>query len=209
MGPDLPVQTSSQYTQNHGILHTFATPYHPSTNGLAKRSVQILTQGLRTQEGPIHTRLTNLLFHYRITPQTTTGLSPAELPMGRRLRCKFTLLHPDTGKGPKLQQQKLVQVQNPRMHSFEVGEKLYARSFGRNKTWIPVVVNSKTGPMSYRLRTNDGQLLRRHLDQLRKRYQAEPNKKDETDLDDWPMWSRPRQPIPIQPAQLRRSTRTR
>ena len=153
------------YTQNHGILHTFATLYHPSTNGLAERSVQILKQGLRKQEGPIHTKLINLLFYYRITPQTTTGLCPAELLMGRRLHCKFTLLHPDTGKRPKLQEQKLVQVQNPRMRSFEVGEKLYARSFGSNKSWIPVVVKSKTGPVSYWVRANDGQLLHRHLDQ--------------------------------------------
>ena len=95
------------------------------------------------------------------------------------------------------------------MRSFEVREKPYTRSFGTNKSWIPIVVNSKTGPVSCRVRTNDGQLLCRHLDQLRKQYQAEPNQKDETDLDDWPMWSRPRQPIPLQPAPLRRSTRTR
>ena len=71
------------------------------------------------------------------------------------------------------------------MCSFEVGKKLYARSFGSNKGCIPVVVKSKTGLVSYWVRANDGQLLCRHLDQLRKQYQAKPDQRDKIDLD-WP-----------------------
>ena len=43
-------------------------------------------------------RLTQLLFRYRVTPQTTAGLSPAQLLMDRRLRTTLDLLHPDTSK---------------------------------------------------------------------------------------------------------------
>ena len=40
-------------------------------------------------------RISNFLFQYRVTPQTTTGFSPAELLM-RRLRTHLDLPHPDT-----------------------------------------------------------------------------------------------------------------
>ena len=41
-------------------------------------------------------RISKFLIQYRVTPQTTTGVSPAELLMGRRLRMHLDLLHPDT-----------------------------------------------------------------------------------------------------------------
>ena len=41
-------------------------------------------------------RISIFLFQYRVTLQTTTGVSPAELLMGRRLRMYLDLLHPDT-----------------------------------------------------------------------------------------------------------------
>ena len=41
-------------------------------------------------------RISIFLFQYRVTLQTTTGVSPAELLMGRRLRMHLDLLHPDT-----------------------------------------------------------------------------------------------------------------
>ena len=65
------------YTKTHGILHTFTAPYHPSSNGMAERSVQTMKQALKKLQGPISERLSQFLFHFRTTPQTTTGLSPA------------------------------------------------------------------------------------------------------------------------------------
>ena len=53
-------------------------------------------------EGPMEHHLTQFLFRYRVTPQTTTGLSPAQLLMGRRLRSTMDLLHPDTSKEWKI-----------------------------------------------------------------------------------------------------------
>ena len=40
-------------------------------------------------------RLIKFLFKYKVTPQTTTGSSPAQLLMVRRLRTHLNLLHPD------------------------------------------------------------------------------------------------------------------
>ena len=63
-----------------GITHVKASPYHPSTNGLAERAVQTFKSSMKKlTEGTLETKLSHFLFHYRLTPQTTTGQSPAEL----------------------------------------------------------------------------------------------------------------------------------
>ena len=82
--------TSSEFAEflrRNGVKHIKSAPYHPATNGLAERAMQVFKTGMRKmQEGTIPEKLARMLFQYRITPQTTTGMSPAELLMGRRLR---------------------------------------------------------------------------------------------------------------------------
>ena len=60
------------------------SPYHPASNGQAQRAVRIFKQGIeKRKEGSRRTKLSRFLLKYRITPHTTTGVSPAELLMGR------------------------------------------------------------------------------------------------------------------------------
>ena len=80
---------------SNGIRHIKSAPYHPSTNGLADRAIQTLKGNLKkSKTGPLETRISRFLFKYRTTPHTTTGISPAELLMGRQLRshCRFFTL---------------------------------------------------------------------------------------------------------------------
>ena len=54
--------------------------YHPSYNGLAKKAVQIIKQGLKMTDVSLNDRLARLLFNYdRITPHSTTGVTPSKL----------------------------------------------------------------------------------------------------------------------------------
>ena len=80
--------------ERNGIKHICS--YHPSTNGLAERAVQTFKQSLRQIQGTsIKEKLNKFLFKYRITPHTVTGVAPAELLMGRRLRSRLDLLKPN------------------------------------------------------------------------------------------------------------------
>ena len=113
-------------------------------------------------------RILHFLFKYRITPQTTTGLSPSELLMGRRLRSHLDLLHPDFSRKALKSQDKSSEAKSlPRQ--FSIDDKLFARNYQGNKKWIPVRVVKITGPLSYRVITESGAVLRRHIDQLRVR----------------------------------------
>ena len=85
-----------QFTAQNGIKHIFTSPYHPASNGLAERAVQIFKSTISKMDGPIELRLSRFLLNYRITPQTTTELSPSQLLMGRKIRTCLDLLHPDT-----------------------------------------------------------------------------------------------------------------
>ena len=43
-------------------------------------------------------RLAQILFKYRLQPHSTTGVTPAELLIGRKPRTHLDLLHPDLSK---------------------------------------------------------------------------------------------------------------
>ena len=72
-------------------------------------------------------RISKFLFKYRVTPDTTTGSSPAELLMGRRLRSHLDLLHPDTSSKMGSKAEKNVSGKNPR--KFSVGDTIFAKNF--------------------------------------------------------------------------------
>ena len=76
----------------NGIRHIKVAPYHPSSNGLAERAVKEGLKKLRV--GAITDQLSRILYQYRITPQTNTGVSPAELLLGRKIKSRLDILRP-------------------------------------------------------------------------------------------------------------------
>ncbi|KRZ82420.1 hypothetical protein T08_4957 [Trichinella sp. T8] len=93
-------------------------------------------------------RLANFLFLQRVSPCATIGKSPAELLMKCRLR--FSTASTLTSKKKPL--------------------KVIATNYAHGPKWCPATTVAPTGPVSYKVRTIDGQLWKRHLDQLRKRH---------------------------------------
>ena len=88
-----------EFLKKHGINHILSAPYHPSTNGLAERAVQVVKRGLRKEvKGSMRSRLAIVLFAYHLTAQSATGQSPSELLLGRRPRSRLDLLKPNTAE---------------------------------------------------------------------------------------------------------------
>ncbi len=151
-GPAFTSAEFAQFLQCNGIRHARTAPYHPASHGLAERAMQTVKEGMRKMVGgSLETRLSRLLFSYRLTPHTTTGISPAELVMGRRLRSQLDQLQPDVGVRVRGNQERQKQghdslVKEQNLHP---GEKVYTENFGKKPRWIPGVVEESQGPVSY------------------------------------------------------------
>ncbi|XP_042613167.1 uncharacterized protein K02A2.6-like [Cyprinus carpio] len=158
-----------EFLKKNGVRHVTSAPYHASSNGLVERAVQIVKGMLKKcAEGTMATKLARVLFSYRITPQTTTGLSPAELLHGRKLRCSLDFIHPDlTGKIQEQQQkQRVHHDKKTHARSLGVGDPVLVRNFTYGPKWIPGHIETVTGPLSYKVMLGDGRVVRRHVDQI-------------------------------------------
>lgn len=157
----------------NGIKHLTSAPYHPSSNGLAERAVQLVKRGLKkTTSGSMKSRLAQILFHYRLSPQTTTGVAPSELLLGRRPRSRLDLMKPHTAEQveKKQSQQKKQHDLKSRERLLEVGTKVFVRNYHHGARWLPGVIEQRTGPVSCKVRLEDGRIRRCHQDQVRNRF---------------------------------------
>lgn len=170
----------------NGIKHYTSAPYHPASNGLAERAVQIVKKGLKkVSQGTITERLAKVLMSYRLTPQTTTGVSPAELLLGKRPRSRLDLLKPHTAERVEHQQhkQKLQHDARSKDRRLVVGEKVFVRNYHHGKRWLPGEIERITGPVSFLVKLNDGRQRRCHQDQIRRRTVTLPPPPDQTDAE--------------------------
>lgn len=146
--------------KRNGIQHVTSAPYHPSSNGLAERAVQTFKDGMRKMKGDtLETEVSRYLFNYRITPHTTTGLSPAQMLMSQKLRSAFDLLIPDVKSKVlhKQQKQKEGHDKSCKLRNFEVGDSVYERNYSSGPKWISA--ESCTGPLLYKTAIGHGQVV--------------------------------------------------
>ncbi len=161
------------FLATNGIRHVTSAPYHPATNGLAERAVQIVKRNLKkTTEGSIKSRLAKMLYAYRLTPQSTTGVSPAEMLLGRRPRSRLDVLRPLTAERVESQQRLL-----------QEGDPVLVRNYLQEEKWLPGTIEKKTGPVSCTVKLDDGRSRRCHQDQVRKRFKEIAPPEEEPDVD--------------------------
>ena len=82
--------------QSRYVVHISMVPYHPASNGLAERAVKTFKSTLKKlNTGSLQSQVNDFLFKYCITPQMTTGISPAQLMMRCQLHSHLDLLLPN------------------------------------------------------------------------------------------------------------------
>ena len=85
-GPSFASSEFTNFVKANEIQHVKTVPYHPASNGLAERAVcTFKTCMKKLSNGSLQDCVNSFLFKYRTTPQTATGVCPAELLMGRKL----------------------------------------------------------------------------------------------------------------------------
>lgn len=171
-GPQFRAEEFQQFCHQNGIRHIQVAPYHPASNGLAERAVKTFKQGIQKfTTGTLGDRIACFLLQYRVTPHTSTGVSPAQLLFGRRLRTRLDAIKPslECRVEARQNQQKASHDRRARDRRFAEGDPVFVRNFRQGPRWLPGLIEQISGPVSYRVRLSDGRLLRCHQDQVRKR----------------------------------------
>ena len=171
-GPQFVSEEFGRFMKENAIKHIRISPYHPASNGAAERLVQTFKQAMRAMESqqvPLQQTLSNFLLMYRSTPHSTTGETPSKLFLGRQLRTRFDLLLPDVGIRVRERQaaQKQQHDSKARSREIPVGSSVTVKDFRNPSVWKSGVVVQRTGPLSYRVRLDSGQVWRKHVDHLR------------------------------------------
>ena len=189
-----------EFLAANGVKQITSSPYHSSSKGLAERAV------LKKMDGAsLDVKLQHFLLNYRITPKSTTGIPPLQFLMGRQLRTCLDQIIPDFAK--HVQDEKYYHDKHTRYCNFAPGNHVLVRNYTGSSRWLPGIVETVLGPVSYQVKLNNGRLWKRHLDQplIDQSHQTDNSQVDE-DVIDFAL-SEPTATVEIPPA--RHSTRVR
>ena len=104
-GPQFTSEVFKEFMSNCGILHIKTAPYHPQTNGEAKRLVQTFKNFIKRadhdksmNQTQIDEAILKFLMTYRCTPHSGTEFTPSYLMLNRQIKNVFDLLRTKTSK---------------------------------------------------------------------------------------------------------------
>ncbi|GBP64254.1 Transposon Tf2-11 polyprotein [Eumeta japonica] len=89
-----------RYCEVNDIKHVTIPPYHPASNGQAEITVKLIKKALKTlmsetnSVSSLEHQVNKYLLSYRNSVHSTTGVSPAQLMLGRNVRTRLDLLCP-------------------------------------------------------------------------------------------------------------------
>lgn len=172
-GPPFSSAELGMYFKRNGIKHLPVAPYHPSSNGAAENAVRTIKRVLKKaslENVNDNTALSKFLFMYRNTEHSTTGREPAVAMFGRRLRGRLDLLRPDTGelvRSAQLASEERAAAARPPLRQADIGDAVIMRDYSKHRQkWAEGEVVRRSGPVTYAIKTNDGHIHKRHIDQL-------------------------------------------
>ena len=155
-GAQFIAQEYKDFLRSNKIKHILSALYHPASKGEAERAVKTFKQSMKAAKGDPGTqnqKITSFLLSYRTTPHTTTGCTPAELLMNRRLHTRLDLLRSDLRK--KVAKPSSMQPRAPR-RQLSIGDPVLTRDYRKSHNpWTKGVIISKLGPVTYRVQVED------------------------------------------------------
>ncbi|XP_031348378.1 uncharacterized protein K02A2.6-like [Photinus pyralis] len=153
------------FLKQNGIKHSLSAPYHPATNGLAERYVQTLKQSLRAINGnssDVEKELCRLLLQYRKMSHSITKQSPSMLMFGREITSRLDLIKPDLNKNATAIRN------NIPVRDFQINDRVAVRNYANDIKWKFGNVDKKLGKLHYHVKLDNGNVWKRHVDQLRR-----------------------------------------
>ncbi|XP_042221000.1 uncharacterized protein K02A2.6-like [Homarus americanus] len=130
-GPQFRAKEFAQFCEEWGIKHHKVTPYHPQANGKIERFFATMLKAFRamhTEGKDWRRQLGKFLMHYKDTPHSMTGETPAKLLMGRNIKVKLPQVSHD------LEDTQVTCWDVARKRDKREKEKLKLRTDNRNKS---------------------------------------------------------------------------
>ncbi|XP_055355965.1 uncharacterized protein K02A2.6-like [Paramacrobiotus metropolitanus] len=182
-GTQFTSQEFADFCAEHGIRHLRTPPGHPQSNGQAERYVQTFKDGitkLMADRKSLSAALREFLFRYRSAPHATTGKSPAELFLGRKLRSQLDLLVPvmlTTTESNRRRYQQNFDKRTKAKH-FQAGDYVMVRDYRPSRTvdWQRGQLVKREGSRIWIVLVNETE-LRRHENQMRPRQWLHPDER--------------------------------
>jgi hypothetical protein len=168
-GPQFTSQEFSEFCRKNIIKHRRVATYHPASNGLAEVGVRIFKQNMKKyHHSTWEVELPRFLLQYRITPHSTTGVTPAYLMFGREIYTPIKRMIPNVRNNVEKTQERTKFYRDSRSKhaEFEKGETVLWKD--RLGTSIKATVLRKTAPNSYDIRLQTGKKILSHVENLNK-----------------------------------------
>ena len=162
----------AEFTRKNGIKNKLVSLYHQISNGQTESSVKIVKSRLRRMSGgTLETKLSGFLQSYRKTPHTTTGDTPVELLIKKKLQTNLHRLRPSTSTIELLSQdhQKFHHDRTAKMLMFHKGQEVFAQNLNRSPEWLVGHVLEGIDPLSFLIKLQDGQIIQSHQEHMRAR----------------------------------------
>ena len=173
-GPQFRSEEFTSFLKMNGVKHLRVAPYHAASNCLAERMVQSFKNHIKVckcSKLSIQQRIENFLLTYRSTKHPTTGRTPASQFLGRELRTRLSLLHPNVGEkvmDSHAKQKATHDVHARMLREFYPGDRVLIKDLRKEDTCLPGLVAERSGPRSYVIVLNDGRVWKRHVDRVRR-----------------------------------------
>ncbi|KAL1460243.1 hypothetical protein WDU94_012169, partial [Cyamophila willieti] len=154
------------FLENNGVCHRTSAPYHPSTIGQAERFVQTIKKSLKCMQderGDVNLKLNRLLMQMRKVPNDN-GDSPYSLMFGRDIRSRLDMIMKHAGQEDNGD---IYSRRGPR-RTVEVGTRVQVRRYRGPEKWSFGVITEKQGLLYYIVKMDNGDVWRRHIDQIRR-----------------------------------------
>jgi transposase InsO family protein len=182
-GPQYGNTEFKQFAKKCGFEHATSSPRYPQGNGLAERTVQTV-KGLMNKAKCSGEDIQLALLAYRMSPHESTGVSPAQLLMGRKIRTRLPVLPsklvPEVMSPGEIARKDQVSRHNQAsyynrrngvrsLETLQAGDNVAIWDI-ESRTWsIPGKLVRQLGARSYLVQLASGRKLRRNRLQIQRR----------------------------------------
>ncbi|XP_060855198.1 uncharacterized protein K02A2.6-like [Metopolophium dirhodum] len=168
-GPSLCSEDFELFLKNNGVFHIKTSPYNPSSNGAAENLVRIFKNYLKkcSQNSDLETNIYKFNLSYNSSKHGATGVSPAELHLGRSLFTSLDRLLPFAkSKYDKNLENAARNNRGGREKKFDINDKVMCKNYGKGEKWLPGVILKILSPVTYLVSVNGFCVWKRHINQI-------------------------------------------